>query len=144
MEEPQEIDQLSLTPTPTTAVESRRRICGGCNRPLNVCLCDKIPREPIPTTTQIVILQHPHEQRQKLATVPVIRKCLQNCQIIVGRKLRQGSSPLLDSLYHGHHHSRAVFLFPGFFIYFISFTFERSLDLYWFINSWCIYFQSRQ
>ncbi|XP_021724137.1 DTW domain-containing protein 2-like [Chenopodium quinoa] len=112
---------FTATPTPTDAGETRRKICsGGCERPVNVCLCDKIPQNPISTNTQIVILQHPHEQRQRLATVPVLTKCLQNCEIIVGRKLREGSSKTLDSLYHGINDlaqfdpiRRAVFLFPG-------------------------------
>ncbi|KAH9624484.1 hypothetical protein KSS87_016925, partial [Heliosperma pusillum] len=81
---------------------------------VSVCLCDKIPTPLIPTNTQIVILQHPHELRQKLATVPLISKCLKDSRLIVGRRLRQGSSPLLDSLYHQPRPShKAIFLFPG-------------------------------
>ncbi|XP_058205596.1 tRNA-uridine aminocarboxypropyltransferase A-like [Rhododendron vialii] len=84
---------------PTTA--ERRRICtGGCDRPTNVCLCEKIPTEPISTLTQVAILHHPHEQRHKLATVPVLTKCLRCCQALVGRRLNLGDSPLLDSLYN--------------------------------------------
>ncbi|KAL9232574.1 hypothetical protein vseg_007673 [Gypsophila vaccaria] len=91
------------------------RICtGGCERPVKVCLCDKIPSKLIPTTTQIVVLQHPHELRHKLATVPLLSKCLRDCHVIVGRKLREGSSPLLDSLYRQSDRlHRAFFLFPG-------------------------------
>lgn len=119
--EPGEEEHLLLFPATPAAAEIRRKICsGGCDRPVKVCLCEKIPREPIPTTTQIVILQHPHEQRQKLATVPVLKKCLENCEIIVGRRLRRGHSPILDSLYQESKDSadstpvcRAVFLFPG-------------------------------
>ena len=108
----------------TEPSECRRRICtGGCERPENVCLCDKLPAQPISTATQIVILQHPHEQRHKLATVPVLGKCLKNCEIVVGRKLRVGSSSLLDSLFNqaqpGQPH-RAIFLFPGIFISFLG------------------------
>ncbi|KAK9671060.1 hypothetical protein RND81_12G004200 [Saponaria officinalis] len=101
--------------TDPSATASGRRICtGGCERPVNVCLCDKIPSELIPTTTKIVVLQHPHELRHKLATVPLISKCLKNCHVIVGRKLREGSSPILDSVYHQSHRSHsAFFLFPG-------------------------------
>ncbi|CAO2831716.1 unnamed protein product [Amaranthus hypochondriacus] len=118
----EETQLLQIGAIPTTAtIDSHRRICSdGCDRPVNVCLCDKIPRQPISTTTQLVILQHPHELRQKLATVPILKKCLMNCEIIVGRKLREGSSPLLDSLYHEFNDSlqptksrRAFFLFPG-------------------------------
>ncbi|GAB2267026.1 hypothetical protein Dimus_002011 [Dionaea muscipula] len=96
-----------------------RRICaGGCSRPMRVCLCDKLPSEPISTRTEIVILHHPHEQRHKLSTVPVLAKCLSNCQIVIGRRLRLGDSPVLDSLYAEAAESttrrhRAIFLFPG-------------------------------
>lgn len=96
---------------------ARRRTCGsGCGRPANVCLCHSLPSSPIETTTQIVILHHPHEQRHKLATVPLLSKCLANCHIIVGRKLRYGDSSLLDSLHDQNLDSqpfrRALFLFP--------------------------------
>lgn len=85
---------------------------------MNVCLCRRIPEKPIPTITRVVILHHPHEQRHKLATVPLLSKCLQNCEVIVGRKLRYGDSRTLDSLYdHAVQNPnlpfRAMFLFPG-------------------------------
>ncbi|XP_075512795.1 tRNA-uridine aminocarboxypropyltransferase A [Primulina tabacum] len=97
---------------------ARRRICGsGCGRPANVCLCRSLPSSPIETVTQIVILHHPHEQSHKLATVPLLSKCLANCHIIVGRKLRYGDSSMLDTLHDQNLHSqpfrRALFLFPG-------------------------------
>lgn len=83
-----------------------------------MCLCDKIPTEPISTFTQVVILHHPHEQRHKLATVPLLSKCLRNCQTLIGRRLRLGDSPLLDSLYNAAVENpsqpfRALYLFPG-------------------------------
>ncbi|MFS8030761.1 putative DTW domain-containing protein DTWD2/YfiP [Helianthus anomalus] len=96
--------------------ERGRRICLGCERPASVCLCDFIPGESLSTTTQIVILQHPHEQRHPLATVPLLNKCLTNCQTLIGRRLRPGHSPLLDSLHDNHPNANpthAAFLFPG-------------------------------
>lgn len=98
----------------------RRRTCtAGCGRPINVCLCHTLPSAPVPTATQVVILHHPHERRHKLATVPVLAKCLRNCNIIVGRKLKYGQSELLDSLHDQASENpnlplgRAVYLFPG-------------------------------
>ncbi|GAB4843862.1 hypothetical protein Ancab_013824 [Ancistrocladus abbreviatus] len=97
----------------------RRRFCNrGCGRPVRVCLCDKMPSEPMLTATKIVILQHPHEQKHRLATVPVLAKCLKNCEILGGRRLRHGDSPLLDSLYseavqNPSLRHRAIYLFPG-------------------------------
>ncbi|KAJ0803781.1 putative DTW domain-containing protein DTWD2/YfiP [Helianthus debilis subsp. tardiflorus] len=94
--------------------ERGRRICLGCERPASVCLCDFIPGESLSTTTQIVILQHPHEQRHPLATVPLLNKCLTNCETLIGRRLRHGHSPLLDFLHDRHPNpTHAAFLFPG-------------------------------
>ncbi|KAF7147213.1 hypothetical protein RHSIM_Rhsim03G0024700 [Rhododendron simsii] len=93
----QDLTTLFHTSDPPTTATTRRRTCsGGCDRPVNVCLCEKIPAEPVSTITQVVILHHPHEQRHKLATVPVLAKCLRHCQTLVGRRLRLGDSPLLD------------------------------------------------
>ncbi|KAL6337474.1 hypothetical protein AAG906_036788 [Vitis piasezkii] len=96
--------------------ESRRRICDNCSRPENVCLCGSLPSEPISTATQIVILHHPHEHRHKLSTVPILTKCLLNTHTIVGRRLRHGSSAMLDSLHSSSSTDqlpRAIYLFPG-------------------------------
>ncbi|KAL2466044.1 DTW domain-containing protein [Abeliophyllum distichum] len=100
--------------------QARRRTCAnGCDRPVNVCLCHTLPPNPLPTSTKVVILHHPHERRHKLATVPLLSKCLRNCEIIVGRKLKYGDSKLLDSLYDracGNPNLprwRALYLFPG-------------------------------
>ncbi|GMH20160.1 hypothetical protein Nepgr_022001 [Nepenthes gracilis] len=96
-----------------------KRVCAGvCGRPVSVCLCDKMPLEPMSTSTRIVILHHPHEQRHKLSTVPVLLKCLRNCQTLIGRRLKFGSSAVLDSLYSDAVQNpslthRAIFLFPG-------------------------------
>ncbi|CAK9225851.1 unnamed protein product [Sphagnum troendelagicum] len=75
-----------------------RVLCPGCGRPLSVCLCDAIPSPPIHIATRLLILQHPHETRHKLATVPILSRCIQPCHVIVGRRLHSNSSPLLESL----------------------------------------------
>ncbi|KAA8517108.1 hypothetical protein F0562_017401 [Nyssa sinensis] len=99
--------------------DTRRRICtNGCDRPINACLCHVIPKEPILTCSQVVILHHPHEHRHKLATVPVLSKCIGSCQIRIGRRLRLGDLPLLDSLHNAalenpNQPFRTIYLFPG-------------------------------
>ncbi len=75
-----------------------RVLCPGCGRPLSVCLCDAIPSPPIHIATRLLILQHPHETRHKLATVPILSRCIQPCHVIVGRRLHSNSSPLLESI----------------------------------------------
>ncbi|KAI3472198.1 hypothetical protein Pfo_029686 [Paulownia fortunei] len=99
---------------------ARRLTCTtGCGRPISVCLCHTLPSTPLPTATKVVILHHPHERRHKLATVPLLSKCLQNCEIIVGRKLKYGQSKLLASLHDQACENpnlplgRALYLFPG-------------------------------
>ncbi|KAM7505453.1 hypothetical protein LguiB_004357 [Lonicera macranthoides] len=127
MESDELFTYINLTDPTTTCTDgdgnnhhdTRRRICiGRCSRPVNVCLCNTIPREPLLTCTQIVILHHPHERRHKLATVPVLAKCLENCHVVIGRRLRYGDSPILDSLHDaaGENPNRSIdaaFLFPG-------------------------------
>ncbi|KAK6945294.1 DTW protein [Dillenia turbinata] len=63
-----------------------------------VCLCYHLPSPPIGTSTKIVILQHLHEVRYKLSTVPLLSKSLLDSQTLIGRHLRRGLSPFLDSV----------------------------------------------
>ncbi|KAL3637231.1 hypothetical protein CASFOL_019530 [Castilleja foliolosa] len=119
------MDLFEETPAPASPPNDdhhhqRRRFCTtGCGRPINVCLCHTLPSTPIPTTTKIIILHHPHERRHKLATVPILSKCLRDCEIIVGRKLKYGQSKLLDFLHDqacqnpNSPINRALYLFPG-------------------------------
>ncbi|KAG1365449.1 DTW domain-containing protein 2 [Cocos nucifera] len=93
----------------------RRAVCwDGCGRPSSVCVCDHLPPCPIPTATRVVVLHHPHELRRKLATLPLLSKCLHNLDLLPGRLLRLGSSPLLDSHYHSSPSpAKVLFLFPS-------------------------------
>lgn len=85
--------------------------CEGCARPNTVCLCDVLPPPPgWPTRTRILILQHPHELKHKLATVPLLARCLPACQVVVGRRLHSTSSPLLPPPSPSH---LPLLLFPG-------------------------------
>nr|XP_023920450.1 DTW domain-containing protein 2-like [Quercus suber]POF00273.1 dtw domain-containing protein 2 [Quercus suber] len=95
--------QTTAEPEPP---QPRRPICSKCSRPNRVCLCETLPAQPIPTKTHIVIIQHPHEARHKLSTVPLLTKCLLNSTTVVTRRLRRGLSPLLDQS------PPAVYLFP--------------------------------
>ncbi|XP_026426023.1 DTW domain-containing protein 2-like [Papaver somniferum] len=99
--------------------KGKRDICrNGCDRPANVCLCKELPGKPFLTYTKIIILHHPHEVHHKLATVPILTKSLQNCEILIGRRLRSGRSPILDSLHEASVRDpalphKAIYLFPG-------------------------------
>lgn len=46
-----------------------------------MCLCKDLPT--VPTATQIVILQHPHEQRHPFGTARFVRLCMPNAQVHV-------------------------------------------------------------
>ncbi|KAI5059876.1 hypothetical protein GOP47_0024296 [Adiantum capillus-veneris] len=82
---------------------------------MRVCLCAELPSPPLPTTrTTVVVLQHPHEARHKLSTLPLLAKCIANCHILHGRRFHAGASPLLD-FFSSHHPSpffQALLLFP--------------------------------
>ncbi|CAL9083272.1 unnamed protein product [Musa textilis] len=99
--------------------QGKRAMCwNGCGRAASVCVCAHLPPQPLHTSTTVVVLHHPHElRRNPLATLPLLARCLRRCHALPGRRLRLGSHPLLDSLYHGHGHRgdapSAVFLFPG-------------------------------
>ncbi|KAK9290601.1 hypothetical protein L1049_008772 [Liquidambar formosana] len=118
--EPEDLTQFEL-PEPTTVGATtqppphRRTICSNCTRPLTVCLCATLPTHPIPTTTQIIILHHPHGHNN-LSTVPILTKSLLNTTTLISRRLRPGLSPLLDSLHSQPttttQYPRAIYLFP--------------------------------
>ena len=59
-----------------------RKICHQCQRPHTVCLCAH--RIDLQAPCQILILQHPSEQKQPLATVPILRLCLSPLEVLVG------------------------------------------------------------
>lgn len=59
-----------------------RKLCEGCNRPVAVCICEHLVSVEAPIN--VVILQHPSEQKQALATVPLIERCLAPVDVLVG------------------------------------------------------------
>ncbi|KAJ0975603.1 hypothetical protein J5N97_017568 [Dioscorea zingiberensis] len=76
-----------------------REICfDGCGRPSSVCICPYLPPSPIPTSTRVLVLHHPHElRRNRLATLPVLKRSLLHLHSLPGRRLHPSSSPLLPS-----------------------------------------------
>ncbi len=59
-----------------------RKVCEGCQRPQAVCLCPYLVSLQAPC--RLVILQHPSEQKQALATVPILQQCIQPLDVWVG------------------------------------------------------------
>ena len=82
--------QLHASNTDEPAPTRKRRICDGCGRPGNTCLCAAIPSPPLRLTGHVMVLRHPHEKGKNLATVPVLGKCLGDDMTVVhNRKLPQ-------------------------------------------------------
>ncbi|XP_020212582.1 DTW domain-containing protein 2 isoform X2 [Cajanus cajan] len=113
MEREAEAEEDTPSPAPETEEEEeapspqRRSICSKCHRPTRVCLCHVLPLDPIPTTTRVLILQHPHEARHKLSTTPLLTRSLLHASALTARRLRPGLSPLLDAA------PPALYLFPA-------------------------------
>ena len=66
-----------------------RKLCESCGRPLNVCLCDDLVSLKAPC--EVAILQHPSELKQPLATVPILKLCLQPLHILVGEDFSENT-----------------------------------------------------
>ncbi|MEP3481205.1 MAG: tRNA-uridine aminocarboxypropyltransferase [Fuerstiella sp.] len=76
---------------------SFRARCYECYRPTELCFCDQIPS--IANRTQILILQHVKERFHAFNTARIVRKALQNCELIVDQtaRLTNRSFPFLPS-----------------------------------------------
>ncbi|XP_010523850.1 PREDICTED: DTW domain-containing protein 2 [Tarenaya hassleriana] len=98
------------TTAPSLRQYNRRQICGGCDRPMPVCLCHVIPEDPIQTRTKIVILHHPHESKHKLNTVPLLTKSLRHVTTISGRRLLRHH--ISGNGENNPNSSAAIYLFP--------------------------------
>ncbi|XP_027352981.1 DTW domain-containing protein 2 [Abrus precatorius] len=94
-------------PTATSPETQRRSVCSKCWRPNRVCLCHALPLNPIPTTTRVLIVQHPHEAHHKLSTTPILTKSLLHASAVTARRLHPSLSPLL------HHPPPTLYLFPS-------------------------------
>lgn len=71
---------------------SHRIRCYDCYRPVDRCFCQQIPS--IDNQTQILILQHVKERFHAFNTARIVRKALQNCQLIVDQTARLANAAL--------------------------------------------------
>ena len=67
-----------------TAPAEHRLRCYRCWRPVATCFCSELPT--LPTRTQIVILQHPHERCHPFGTARLVALCLKHSRIHVAYK----------------------------------------------------------
>lgn len=61
-----------------------RAICVRCQRPELTCLCALV--RPTPHRTEVLVLQHPREQRQAKNSVALLRLSLAHCEVVVGER----------------------------------------------------------
>ncbi|MFN0185546.1 MAG: tRNA-uridine aminocarboxypropyltransferase [Aquabacterium sp.] len=68
-------------PSPTTL---RRAACQRCLRPQATCICALA--RPTTHRTEVLVLQHPQEQRQAKNSVALLRLSLAHCKVCVGER----------------------------------------------------------
>ncbi|KAJ1256319.1 hypothetical protein BS78_K046600 [Paspalum vaginatum] len=85
--------------TAAAAPSTGRSVChAGYDRPAPVCLYPHLPPSPLPTSTTVVILHHPHAlRRNPLSTLPLLARCLTNLHHVPGGRLVPSSTPALVS-----------------------------------------------
>jgi DTW domain-containing protein YfiP len=62
----------------------RRAACVRCLRPRATCLCALV--RPTAHHTEVLVLQHPQEQRQAKNSVALLRLSLAHCEVVVGER----------------------------------------------------------
>ncbi|MBI5259396.1 MAG: DTW domain-containing protein [Burkholderiales bacterium] len=68
---------------------TRRAACPRCLRPQATCLCALA--RPTAHRTEVLVLQHPQEQRQAKNSVALLRLSLAHCEVIVGERFTPGA-----------------------------------------------------
>jgi DTW domain-containing protein len=67
----------------------RRAACARCLRPQATCLCALA--RPTAHRTEVLVLQHPQEQRQAKNSVALLRLSLAHCEVVVGERFPAGA-----------------------------------------------------
>lgn len=73
----------------------RRAVCARCLRPKATCLCALA--RPVEHGTEVLVLQHPQEQRQAKNSVALLRLSLTRCEVVVGERFTPAT---LQALLH--------------------------------------------
>jgi len=85
-----------------------RAMCANCARPVAVCWCAHLPR--IQTSTPVLVLQHPREERVAIGTARMASPCLPNATLVVGVEVDDEPS-VVSAL--GDPDRPAILLWPG-------------------------------
>lgn len=73
-----------VNPSEHPSAAARRLRCGRCHRPQATCLCDLVCATP--HRSQVLVLQHPQEQRQAKNSVALLRLSLPDAEVVVGER----------------------------------------------------------
>ncbi|MFA5679384.1 MAG: tRNA-uridine aminocarboxypropyltransferase [Pseudomonas sp.] len=93
-------------PEPSAPSRPTRSRCACCQRPAGHCLCHLLPR--ISTRTQLLVIQHPDEQKHALNTARLLVAGLEHAELLITEQLsEEWCSLLLDAQW------RTELLFPG-------------------------------
>ena len=66
-----------------------RAACARCLRPLATCVCTLA--RPTAHRTEVLVLQHPQEQRHAKNSVALLRLSLAHCAVVVGERFAPGA-----------------------------------------------------
>lgn len=91
---------------------TKREQCLRCRRPMTVCWCPFLPREPIHIKSTIVILQHPGEEKRCLRTAPMLEYSLpeENFILLKGRRFSSGGNAKLRTIFSS---PNTILFYPG-------------------------------
>lgn len=93
-------------PDSTASPPQRRSRCARCARPVTHCLCSLLP--DLKANTELLVIQHPDEQRHALNTARLLVAGLCSAQLLVAEQLPADWCELLsDPRFH------TELLFPG-------------------------------
>ncbi|XP_037036844.1 tRNA-uridine aminocarboxypropyltransferase 2 [Bradysia coprophila] len=90
-----------------------RQKCDKCNRPIVVCWCIGLAKPPLEPKCNVVLLQHPAEEKRCLRTAPMLKLGLApgKCHIYKGRRFpSQGHDPCVEQILSS---SNSLLLYPS-------------------------------
>ncbi|CAH2267287.1 tRNA-uridine aminocarboxypropyltransferase 2 [Pararge aegeria] len=109
MEEIQAWEDLSNIPPDPPVM---REICNKCKRPAIVCWCSALPPQRLNPRSNIILLQHPAEEKRCLRTAPMLQLGLDEKKFYIfkGKRFPQPRHENLENLLK---HPNTILLYPS-------------------------------